>query len=56
MPWLSIFLEMQTGHRLPSNNVVLNYDLHKQAFYVPSTAATFFYNGNLQIGDKIKEM
>lgn len=55
MHWLSIFLEMQTGHRLPSNKLIWNYDLHEQAFYVHSTAATFFYNGNLQICDEFKE-
>lgn len=52
MHWLSIFLGMRTGHRLPSNNIVLNYDLHKQAFYTHSATATFFYNANLQMGDK----
>lgn len=30
MPWLSIFPGMQTWHRLPSNNILVNYDLHKQ--------------------------
>lgn len=55
MRWLSIFLGMQTGHRPPSNDILLNYDLHEQAFYIYGTTATFFYNGNLQTGDKLKE-
>ncbi len=55
MRWLSIFLGMQTGQRLPSNNIVLNYDLHEQALYIDSTTVTFFYNGNLQMVDKLKD-
>lgn len=56
MRWLSIFLGLlQTGHRLPSNDVVLNYDLHKQAFHSYSTTAIFSCNDDLQMGDKLKE-
>lgn len=54
MYWLSIFLGMQTGHMLPSNDRVLSYDLHKQAFHIYSTTATVLNNANLQMSDKLK--
>lgn len=56
MCWLSMFLGMQTERRLPSSDIVLNYDLHKQAFYMCSTTTTFFFNGNLQMCGELKEL
>lgn len=45
--WLSIFLAMGVGHRLPSDNVGLNYDLHKHFMRPALLLYCWQNNGNV---------